>query len=118
MAVVARLLPRLWDGRRLLQFLTGLALIALAFAAPAVAAAPTPSDTAVIVTVHAPCRGAAPDRIEERAPAERADSVPAARVPVLGPDVAADAARLVDRRLLLPGSVAQSCYSGRAPPLA
>ena len=30
---VGRLLPRHWDGGRLLRFLTGLALIALAFAA-------------------------------------------------------------------------------------
>jgi hypothetical protein len=30
-AVVARLLPRDWDGQRLLRFLTGLAMLALAF---------------------------------------------------------------------------------------
>lgn len=33
MATVARLLPRHWDGSRLLRFLAGLALIALSFAA-------------------------------------------------------------------------------------
>ncbi|MFG1610508.1 hypothetical protein [Actinoplanes sp. NPDC049265] len=35
MAEVARLLPRLWDGQRALRFLTGLAMLALAFAANA-----------------------------------------------------------------------------------
>ena len=34
MAAVARVLPRLWDGRRLLRFLTGLAMLTLAFTAP------------------------------------------------------------------------------------
>ncbi|TDO41400.1 hypothetical protein C8E87_5132 [Paractinoplanes brasiliensis] len=33
MTAVARVLPRDWDGPRLLRFLTGLALLALAFAA-------------------------------------------------------------------------------------
>jgi hypothetical protein len=47
---VARLLPRHWDGRRLLRFLTGLALLALAFAVPA-AAAPTPAPAAITATV-------------------------------------------------------------------
>jgi hypothetical protein len=64
-ADVARLLPRHWDGQRLLRFLTGLALLALAFAAyagvntpppaavaepgpvPAIAAAPAPAEAAV-----------------------------------------------------------------------
>ena len=57
MTTVARLLPRHWDGRRLLQFLTGLALIALAFALPALlspsgGAAETPAT--VITTVDTP----------------------------------------------------------------
>ena len=49
MALLARLLPRDWDGRRLLQFLTGLALLTLAFAAPAapVAAASAPAPAVV-----------------------------------------------------------------------
>ena len=54
MAFVERLLPRHWDGRRLLQFLTGLALLALAFALPASAVA-TPAPAApVSTTVAAP----------------------------------------------------------------
>jgi hypothetical protein len=46
MALLARLLPRDWDGRRLLQFLTGLALLALAFAAPAAPVAASESTVA------------------------------------------------------------------------
>ena len=37
---VARLLPRDWDGGRLLRFLAGLAMLALAFTAPAATATP------------------------------------------------------------------------------
>jgi hypothetical protein len=55
---VARLLPRHWDGRRLLRFLTGLALIALAFTATALAASPAaePAEPAItiITTVDTP----------------------------------------------------------------
>ncbi|RZU49124.1 hypothetical protein EV385_0859 [Krasilnikovia cinnamomea] len=61
MAVVARLLPRHWeirhwDGRRLLRFLTGLALLALAFTGRIDAhAAPAPTDAArAPATVQAP----------------------------------------------------------------
>ena len=50
MAVVRRLLPRHWDGHRLLQFLTGLALLALTFGAPAAAAAPPPAAPAPVTT--------------------------------------------------------------------
>jgi hypothetical protein len=56
-AIVARLLPRHWDGRRLLQFLTGLALIALAFAVPALLESgdqPVDSPVTVITTVDTP----------------------------------------------------------------
>ena len=50
MAFVERLLPRHWDGRRLLQFLTGLALLALAFAIPGAAVA-TPASPAPVTSV-------------------------------------------------------------------
>jgi hypothetical protein len=56
-ATVARLLPRYWDGRRLLQFVTGLALIALAFAVPALlgpADQPAEAPVTVITTVDTP----------------------------------------------------------------
>lgn len=51
MTAVARLLPRHWDGRRLLQFLTGLALIALAFTATARATAPPAEPTEPAITI-------------------------------------------------------------------
>jgi len=56
-ATVARLLPRYWDGRRLLQFVAGLALIALAFAVPALlgpADQPAEAPVTVITTVDTP----------------------------------------------------------------
>ena len=56
MAIVERLLPRYWDGRRLLRFLAGLALLALAFAVPAVAVtdpAPATVSIAQVTTVDA-----------------------------------------------------------------
>lgn len=57
MTAVARVLPRAWDSRRLLRFLTGLALAALAFAVPAPlgvlpalpAVAPVPVTFAVVL---------------------------------------------------------------------
>ena len=63
MATVARLLPRYWDGRRLLQFLTGLALIALAFAVPTLqdpADQPAESPVTIITTVDTPLPGGLP----------------------------------------------------------
>ena len=77
MTTVARLLPRHWDGRRLLQFLTGLALIALAFALPALLSpSGVPADTpaTVITTVDTPLPpglsvAVAPDLAQASAPA-------------------------------------------------
>ena len=63
MATVARLLPRHWDGRRLLQFLTGLALIALAFALPALLSPveqPAEAPVTVITTVDTPLKPGLP----------------------------------------------------------
>jgi hypothetical protein len=54
-AAAGRLYPRHWDGHRLLQFLTGLALLALAFGTTAASAPPaSPPATAVSSTVEAP----------------------------------------------------------------
>lgn len=115
MAVVARLLPRLWDGRRLLQFLTGLALIALAFAAPGLAPAPQPPAPAVVVTtVDAPARGAVTERIAEPAPAAPA----AGRAPVVLSADRAEPTPLCDRHAPRPAGVVQRPFAGRGPPLA
>lgn len=58
MTAEARPYPRPWDGRRLLRFLAGLALVALAFAAPALSAAPAtggaPPLVTTVTTVDAP----------------------------------------------------------------
>ncbi|GID92675.1 hypothetical protein ACFQFC_33420 [Amorphoplanes digitatis] len=82
MTAVARLLPRHWDGRRLLRFLTGLALIALAFAAPVLAASPAvePAEppVTIITTVDTPAAPELPadtsltGRVEVESPAAAA----------------------------------------------
>ena len=53
MAALLRLLPRHWDGKRLLQFLTGLALLALTLGGPVASAAPTSSTSASTPTTTA-----------------------------------------------------------------
>jgi hypothetical protein len=57
-AAVVRVLPRHWDGRRLLRFLTGLAMLALAFAAPPLSsvapAAPVPAVSSVRLEAASP----------------------------------------------------------------
>jgi hypothetical protein len=52
--VVARVLPRDWDGSRLLRFLAGLAMLALAFTAPAAPMAPAEPTPVVAVSETAP----------------------------------------------------------------
>jgi hypothetical protein len=61
-AIVERLLPRHWDGRRLLQFLAGLALLAMSFALRAdVVATPAavPASAGAAASVTAAVRGEA-----------------------------------------------------------
>lgn len=131
-----RALPRLWDGQRLLRFLAGLALIALAFAAHAglttasSSTAPpalTPPATAVIDVPTAPAADLVPtvdavpeaDSTAELAPATHL--VPAAEapatgvigVPDLGPGRAAPGAGGV-----VPGGAALTAYLSRGPPVA
>ena len=85
MTTVARLLPRHWDGRRLLQFLTGLALIALAFALPALlspSGGPAETPATVITTVDTPLPpglpvAVAPDLAPASVPAPAAGHGPA-----------------------------------------
>jgi hypothetical protein len=92
-ALLARLHPRHWDGQRFLQFLTGLALLALASAAPlapAGAAPVTPAPAAVLaapaaetVAVDEPAAAVA---VDEPAPAIAVDE-PVAAVAVDEPAV-------------------------------
>jgi hypothetical protein len=92
-ADLARVLPRHWDGRRLLRFLAGLAMLALAFTAPASSepaafvAAPAVSGPAAFV---APPAVSGPAGFAESAPANAA--APAADA--ASPDVVAS---VVDR---------------------
>ncbi|XVU23444.1 hypothetical protein ACQPZJ_40305 [Actinoplanes sp. CA-054009] len=53
MAAVTRVLPRHWDGRRLLRFLTGLAMLALAFTMPATPSVAPAAPVAVVSSVRA-----------------------------------------------------------------
>jgi uncharacterized iron-regulated membrane protein len=112
-AAVRRLHPRHWDGHRLLQFLTGLALLTLAFGTTAASAPPaSPPATAVTTTVEAPAAAAAAPTVRDEAARTsprseecRHDASRAARaVPP-----AADTATLA--------GIAQQAQESRAPPL-
>ncbi|WP_153040332.1 hypothetical protein [Actinoplanes sp. TFC3] len=115
------MLPRLWDGHRLLQFsrllqfLTGLALIALAFAVPALGGTPEVPGPPYVVTVvdapaAAPAGPAAQILVPDAGVVEQVgcDELPAGAAPASGLTISADAA--------LPGSAYQESHSGRAPP--
>jgi hypothetical protein len=84
---VQRVHPRHWDGHRLLQFLTGLALVTLAFGTPAASTAPA---SAATPTVEAPAAAAslaeAPAVTAGSAVRDRAAAVaaPAARAVAAG----------------------------------
>jgi hypothetical protein len=74
MSAVARLLPRYWDGSRLLRFLTGLAMLTLAFTAhlqPAVQPAPDPVTPPAAVAEVAPAVSPVVTVAAEPAPAVR-----------------------------------------------
>ncbi|MCA2214853.1 hypothetical protein [Jidongwangia harbinensis] len=89
MAEVARILPRHWDGHRLLRFLTGLALLALAFAAPAFPAPSFGPDVTAQPALHAEDRPVESRLAESPAVAGRpADSPAVAGRPADSPAVA------------------------------
>jgi hypothetical protein len=130
-ADVARLLPRHWDGQRLLRFLTGLALLALAFAAhagvttpppaavarpdpvPAIVAAPAPVESAVVPVEIAvvPVETAAVDASPMGAQSNGAVVALAAGLLVV-------LAVRAGGRLAVPGGVVPGAYGARGPPLA
>jgi hypothetical protein len=144
-ADVARLLPRHWDGQRLLRFLTGLALLALAFAAyagvntpppaavaepgpvPAIAPAPAPAEAAAVPAgrpaagdvsaIGAQSKAAAGDvlRMGAQSQAGAALSVVAVAL-VAGLSVVASVR--TGGRLAVPGGVVPGAYGSRGPPLA
>ncbi len=82
--IVARLSPRFWDGRRLLQFLTGLAMAVLALGA-AVFTPASASDFAPAASVAAapPAYDTEADGAQAPAPAAPAVVAPALVVPEL-----------------------------------
>jgi hypothetical protein len=106
---VTYVLPRLWDGRRLLRFLTGLAMIALAFTVHVTSPAPAHSAeqpaVAVAVAQAGPASPEAPAPASE--PAASLPALPPATAPVLGMAV-----------LLLPAGRFFSVRGERAPPVA
>jgi hypothetical protein len=139
-AVLARLLPRDWDGRRLLRFLTGLALLALSFtvpaapalaapalAAPALAApalaAPALAAPAVAVVAPAPVAVSQPAPAAESTAAATAATEPvaAARSAMQSREYVYDASRIsrVERRAADtagPAGVTAGAHDSRGPP--
>jgi hypothetical protein len=116
-AFVERLLPRHWDGRRLLQFLTGLALLALAFAMPGAAVATPASPAPVSAVVSTSAAATAED--QAAASAAQSDQA-AATVDVLltGPSGVAFvpvAAVPVETRAFA-DSESQGAWGSRGPP--
>jgi hypothetical protein len=104
---VARLLPRHWDGSRLLRFLAGLAMLALAFTTPTFT---SPVEATAPPAVTAPAQGtaAAPDTDVTPSAAATVERLRPA-MPVTVPLVVAAAV------LILVGRAARA-QAERAPP--
>ena len=105
-AVVAHVLPRHWDGRRLLRLFTGLAMLALAFTGPA--AFPVAPPAPVVVTASAP--GGVVLASAAAIPAAIEPPVPAVPAPVTLPLTVLIAA------VLIPAGLALRVRAERAPP--
>jgi hypothetical protein len=104
-------LPRQWDGRRLLRFLTGLAMLALAFTVHVTPPAPAPAlSAAPPVAVASSVSPAAPEAVSVE---------PVAALPAL-PALPAQAPAVVGAAVLLLFLVGRllSVRAERAPPLA
>jgi hypothetical protein len=109
MTAVVRVLPRYWDGRRLLRFLTGLAMLTLAFTTHLHPAAEPVVPPAAVAQAAPP---ASPAVTAEPAPAAR-PALPPVTAAIIGPVVA----------LLLVGGFALRLRAlrvrvERAPPVA
>jgi hypothetical protein len=101
---VARVLPRDWDGARFLRFLTGLAMLALAFAAHL---APAQLETATPAPAPAVARVTVDGRAETQAPAIRV------MPPVTRP---AEPLVVVAAVIVVLAGVALRVPAGRGPP--
>jgi hypothetical protein len=107
---VARVLPRVWDAPRLMRFLAGLALTALAFAAYAgltVPVSPPSAGTTVTTTVDVPAAPAVPaDGVEQTVVTPVVFDAPGSAADVPLPGVGTD----------LPAGRSGSAWGSRAPP--
>ena len=114
MAAVQRILPRHWDGRRLLRFLTGLALLALAFTLPAQVAPVPAAPPAAAVSSASPADAAAtadaPPTADAAVPARAAEAV-AAEMPTAGAAVRVEAIAML-------AGISAHAHGSRGPPLA
>jgi hypothetical protein len=120
-AIVERLLPRYWDGRRLLRFLAGLALLALAFAVrvDAVAAAPPPAPATSVVSTTVDAPPATGLTETDRSVATVDAPPPTVDAPLTGPvgSQVAPAAAVVEPETFAAG-IDQPAYGSRGPPRA
>ena len=105
---MTHVLPRHWDGRRLLRFFTGLAMLALAFTAPAVfdAAPPVPA----VITASAQSGVVLETAAEIPAAISATAERPMPAAPVSVPLLIAAAA------ILVPAALALRVRAERAPP--
>jgi hypothetical protein len=113
-----RLIPRLWDGQRFLRFLTGLAMLALAFAAhagltgPAAAPAPATAVTVVETAADVPATvGHQDDGAITSDAAVTSDAEPGVPEPV------GATAGITGEQAVAPQSVELSGFGTRGPPL-
>jgi len=105
-----RVLPRNWDGRRLLRFLTGLALLALAFTFRVDAVTPAAPPSAVVSSAGVSRTAASP------AAASAAPAPPPAAPSVT--DLGRSAGVLTVPVVAAPDGLPARAYGSRAPPLA
>ena len=115
-----RVLPRDWDGHRLLRFLAGLAMLALAFASPAFA---SPAFTSPAFTSHVtPAARPAPAVVRSvtaEAPAPVRAATPAEpAAPALPPGPVTVALLVAAVLVALPLGRPQRVHAVRGPPAA
>jgi hypothetical protein len=129
--IVERLLPRHRDGRRLLRFLTGLALLAVAFAhradGPVAPTVPLPATsavvaTAVVTTVDVAATAPSPGTTADQAATTVDPPSAGPAAPAVGPPSAGPAAPAVGLASVAVAAAAlravadQRAHGSRAPP--
>ncbi|HEY0533425.1 MAG TPA: hypothetical protein VGD29_17685 [Actinoplanes sp.] len=118
MTAVTRVLPRHWDGRRLLRFLTGLAMLALAFTVHMTPPAPSPPSLPAALPAAAPAAlpAAAPASSTVTPPSSTVTEEPVASLPALP----IETPLAISSAVVLPlvAGFALRVRAERAPPLA